>query len=702
METLLATPALAPAIEAAPRASETLPAFATELAPTLEAELASFLNLADAPAGEIRWVGRVERQNGFSGFDLELAFGARLEFRFAPLFQGGFAVLKTLKDGTGARTIGRVHHFEADGSARWSTPESPSAPGEPLYVGLGTMDPDCPVTSHLLNYLSHEYSELAKGRGRPSQVGAIEGFLRAQAKRSGRGTKLGENAAFRLLGRRILEIEKQGVLTWEEAQAAISLLLAERREFVRTWRRLHRLSAWRSSLAGWLEDRWLFLRRVRLQPEAYLKGMGWRYTIGLLIVFFKTVRSNIGYSIALAIYGPFTFYFITQPLNPHAMWAVGKVRAAYLSGTENLKSLTEGLAAVAASSVAVAHNGAGKSGDPAPAAGTPAAAGSEFPLSAQHPEVDRQSWTDRMSNFKAMQIGYEENLQFSARMGRLEQMETQLNFPLIASGAWQEISRYESSVSSRLAAQPALAEYLKQELRDALVAKLYLWERLTRFISDHPYIVMDQSKEQTYHDPYLGQALLTVRGMTQELATRIEGLALPHDYRKMEKLALAIAKSRNAGSGVLERLSRNSKLFSQKDRFDGNELRSTMKREWEILFLLQNKAQEASNFGLQTYTWSVRNAIWILQSLYSAKRRELELLAGDSSAQATQEIAREIEPYYEGLYHLMTLEFTSILPELGGRLANDIEAAQRRKILEGFERFLTAREKILLPLPGRK
>src|SRR5690606_34822808 len=77
---------------------------------------------------------------------------------------------------------------------------------------------------------------------------------------------------------------------------------------------------------------------------------------------------------------------------------------------------------------------------------------------------------------------------------------------------------------------------------------------------------------------------------------------------------------------ILGSLKKNSKLFASKDIFDTENFRSYMKRHWEILFLQQNKKQEASSFGLQSYTWSARNALWIMQTIVSAKREELPAL----------------------------------------------------------------------------
>ena len=53
-----------------------------------------------------------------------------------------------------------------------------------------------------------------------------------------------------------------------------------------------------------------------------------------------------------------------------------------------------------------------------------------------------------MSNFKNMQIGYESNMEFAARMGRLEQMELQLNFSMIVDSTWEETERYLDQIET--------------------------------------------------------------------------------------------------------------------------------------------------------------------------------------------------------------------------------------------------------------
>jgi hypothetical protein len=116
------------------------------------------------------------------------------------------------------------------------------------------------------------------------------------------------------------------------------------------------------------------------------------------------------------------------------------------------------------------------------------------------------------------------------------------------------------------------------------------------------------------------------------------------------------------------------------------------------------KAQEASNFGLQAYTWSIRNALWSIQSLYSTKTRELALLSqieNGPSENILEEIHHSIEPLYESAFHLLNLDYVSLRPELSERLKNDIEFVQRRKVIEHLETSLKGRDQVLKALLKR-
>jgi hypothetical protein len=124
-----------------------------------------------------------------------------------------------------------------------------------------------------------------------------------------------------------------------------------------------------------------------------------------------------------------------------------------------------------------------------------------------------------------------------------------------------------------------------------------------------------------------------------------------------------------------------------------------MKRQWEILFLQNAKAEEASNNGLNMYIWSVRNTVWVLQSLYSSRREDLELLlAKDQKGLLTnEEIWRhnKIELLYETLIHNLTLEYVGIRKEISENLGKDLESIQREIILSNLKEFVIDRNKLL-------
>jgi hypothetical protein len=678
--------------------------------------------LPEAIRGQVR-VGRQFREFGYSGYELIFEDHLSAKVEFTPLQFGGFAVHKLLIDGVVRRESWEI--YGEDGSL---LAIEPALTRNVLFVDLTNMEPACPVLAHLYNYLAHEYEQAGLGSSRSRQVHLIECFLRDLEATD--GVRLGaldgaSDEAVRALEKRMLTAEADPVLDWEERQKVILGLIAERRKTLRTKRRAHRLSRLTVVLPAIVGRAKNFVQRVASRPGSNLAGLSYKYTIGLFIWFMATVKNNIGYSIALAIYGPFTFYFITQPLNPHAMWAVGKVRSAYLEATQNAKlalGIQDSLVtAVAATSIA----GDSSEGTAAPSgpSGAPekrfekyAPALGSMLVGTDIREVDNQDWSDRMSHFKAMQIGMESNLEFAARMGRIEQMETQLNYPMIADSAWQELERYSDRAAKILAALEAsqqsgspLATYLRAEISRSTDITLYIWDRMVRFILDHPYVVMDLSGEQVYRDYYLGRAFILLKNMTDKLGRRFPNLSKPADYKKVERLAQVFEKSRVEGATVLERLKNNSRLFSQKDRFDGHELRGYMKRQWEILYLLQMKAQEASNFGLSTYTWSIRNALWSIQSIYSTKSRELGLLfpiteAGTlnlgkaPSSAVWNEIHQSVEPLYESAFHLINLDYVSLRPELSERLENDIEFVQRRTVIERLEKSFEEREAVLQAL----
>lgn len=662
------------------------------------------------------------RDTGFSSYFFRLQHFEKdvyAQIQFTPCIHGGFALRKIFH----FQDENRIeNHVYSDEGKLVEVLENFSI--DPLYVGLVDMEPNQPIIAHLYDFLAYEYVEAQQKAVRFKRVIWVEQFLQNlfASGKSMLSVNMGHaDSSLRKIFLQELTRELDPVLTWEERQKLFTSMKEQRWSLRTTKRRVHHIPIFPYYLLSYYDEFNTRLKRWALRPLDNLQGISYKYTIGLLLWFINTVRNNIGYSVALALYGPFTFYFITQPLNPHAMWAVGKVRTGYsevVGKVESVLGLTAGTLTTVneKSSLNAVNTVLASAGTQATLASNasenkdPIKRFEQYPphhldllVSTDVPSVDKQSWADRMSHFKDMQIGYEEHMQASARLGRIEQIETQLNFPLIADSSWQEIERtiemmerLKKTTATKAHAQE-WTRYFDREIERSRRLQLYVWDRLLRYVLDHPYIVMDTSHEQPYRDYYLGRAFILIRQYTQKLSQIFPDFKKPNDYKRIEKLASNYEMMRSDGETILDRLKLNSPLFKQKDRFDGLELRSYMQRNWEVLYLLQNKAQEASNFGLMMYTWSTRNTLWVIQGIYSAKQRELSLLFETSQRSKEQihtEIRNSIEPLYETLFHLLNLEFVSIRPELSERLSNDIEFVQRHKIIQSLEEFFKEREEV--------
>lgn len=623
-----------------------------------------------------------------------------------------------------------------------------------IIVDFHEMDLSCPILNHFYNFLSIEYKNASEGRSQTKIVHSVENFLRKiyKSKKINLSIKNKEkDIAIQSVYKKIKTIEMDPVLSWEERQIVFNNLKKDLKIILNTKIRAHKLNRIHFKFKILKNNFYNFIERIKARPVNNLKGLLYRYTVGKIIWFFQTVKNNLGYSVALAVYGPFTYYFITMPMNPHAMQAVGKVRTAYLetkntilgflenseitlnelkekkaiaqeTPSTSLPSVIKDTVTTKASSqvnentndlimaniiypsdITTNHrsrkqmimigNGGSLSGE---------ASLLNMLLTTDLDEVNKISWIERMSNFKQMQIGYEENIEFASRMGRLEQLETQYNFPLQIEAAWEELERYNNLIFKIRQENPNLSakmkQYLFNEINRTQQLELYLWDRMGRFILDQIYVMLDQDKEQNRNDYYVGRSFVFMEEMTNILSWRYKDFKKHEGYERIENLAKFYKSNRKEMGTVLKNLTANSTLFKQKNIYDTNEFRSYMKRQWEILYLQNSKAEEAANMGLNMYIWSVRNTVWILQSLYSAKREEISLLIKKDNGNILSQddlIARsKISMMYETLIHNLTLEYVGIREEIMKRIGKDIESNQRMTVINNLREFLSDREKL--------
>ena len=626
----------------------------------------------------------VHNMGGFSGYNYWINGNLIGQLHLASLSSGYYVMLKRVYlEGETSETY---DYFNQEGEFVYS---SQSLDGQTSYYNSINMDPTNAFVNHLYNVLFINYDAAEAGMGDSKRIGFIEkllnNFLKSSEITIGADDGRRDPALLNILNE-IHRVELDPILSWDERQRVFNTLKQVRKKILRTKCRAHKFNILTYQTPVALYDAKVKLDLMKKRPVDNVFGLIKKYTWGRLIWFGGTVKNNLGLSIAMAIYTPFTFYFITQPMNPHAMYIVGKVRGAYVS---MMQTLTEPLSKLEKSSMLAQASDELEDSVSVKQSGLRTA-----------PEA-AQSWDERMSAFKAMNIAYEGNLIFAARIGRFEQMENQFMVPLTAESAWEEMERYLNSVEAALKYNNNLdaryKAFLQREIDRTLDLQIYIWKKIARFFSDHPYMVVDQDDEQPLRDYYVGRAFIFMKRMTDKLS-QMDLTATPETHKKVMELASKYEKLRKQGDTVMDSLRKNSKVFAQNDVFDSEELRRSFKMQWEMLFLQQSKKQEAASFSLQTYTWSVKNAIWILQSVYSAKREELGSLTFkynlDNHSTDGVKSDQRISELYESMMNMMVLEYVSIKKEIANNLKGDMESELRQAVIQNLQNFLEERDRL--------
>lgn len=574
-----------------------------------------------------------------------------------------------------------------DGEGRFFY-ESSTLDGQTVSYDHVLMDPTSPFINHLYNILACEYSETTFNFGNTARIQLLEDILNKLYHDANfylsAEKKLKDEAIVRI-GDEIIRVEDNPVLKWHERQTIFKQLKQTRSKLLATKRRVHKFHYLLYDLLILLKDIGVKFQTFKKRPLNNFMGLLFKWTIGNLIWFVNTVRSNMGYSLAMAIYGPFTFYFITQPMNPHAMWAVGKVRNAYIETVNSLSTVGEE-----------------KEEDKKKEQQTQDSVKTSFAATQKVLNIKKDmGWGERMDEFKAMQIAYEEAMVFAERMGREEQHNNQLNFHLTAEAAWMEMELYLSELEEKKKyhrnLDVRLLNFLNNEKERTLKLQIYLWRKLGQFFIDYPYIVVDEDEEQTQRNYYLGRQFVLFKRMTEKLA-KMGVSKNPETHYKVNQLAKHFSEQKVEGSSVLDTLKKNSKVFQQRDYLNSDEHREYMKRHWEILFVQQNKKQEASSFALMMYTGSVKNTMWLLQTFYSAKRSELwKLVANydlDGKSRKKYTPSATMDEYLGTMFNNLVMEYVSIKKEIVANLKGDNEAFLREKVIQNIKSYLIERDKL--------
>ena len=616
--------------------------------------------------------------NGFCGYNYWEGDKLVGKLQMASLLSGTYVIYKSITIDGVEKT--QYDYFDSQGNYFY---ESRTLDGDSVKYGSIAMDPNSPFINHLYNILHVEYENASFNFGSTNRINYIESILKAlyDSEEFTLSVNAGANDyALGNIDREILKIEKDNILKWRERQEVFKQLRKVKGKILSTKRRAHGLSFFLYDVPAIMKNYSVKMKNFCRRPINNIQGMIHRHTIGHVQWFGRTVQQNLGLSIAMAIYGPFTFYFITQPMNPHAMWAVGKVRGAYIDMVDTMGgNATDDKNPIYTDTVE-----------------TKAAANETKVL-----DEAGQAWKSRMDRFKAMQISYEESLVFAARIGRTEQFETQFNFPLTAEAAWMEMELYLNDINSILKDKSTLTKsyvsFLNEEKKRTVNLQAYIWKKMAQFFLDHPYMVVDQENEQTERNYYVGRQFIFFETMTNKL-TKLN-FEQPETHGLVNKLAADFKQAKLEGHSILDTLKKNSRLFRQEALFDSDEQRKYMARQWEVMFLQQNKKQEAASFALQTYTWSIKNAMWILQTFMSAKRSELALLtdkftAGNVASMNIRPVDGMNE-YLENMFHNLTMEYVSIKKEMVHTLGEDKETAQREAVINNLKDYLIQRDKLI-------
>jgi hypothetical protein len=339
----------------------------------------------------------VHNFNGMSGLNFWMNGKLLGQVHLSTLTTGNFVIFKSVTDPHSGITEEIYDFYDSEGT--YTESASICTYNKVQYSSIN-MEPLSPFINHFYNILNTEYKSTGLGALQTKQIFYIERYLRRLAsEKIGLGVDDGVNDfAYLNIAREVYLTEKDPVLMFEERRKIYQNLRDIRSQIIKTKRRAHRLNALTYDLVIKLRDIRINIALIKRRPLSNLGGFFYRYTIGNLIWFYGMVKDNLGFSIAMAIYAPFTFFFISQPMNPKAMWAVGKIRNAYYDVVETLTPADEAnkqinlLDSISTKQAAISKDGI------------------------QHGSVD---WQTRMNQFKGLEIGFKKNMVDAVRFGTL-------------------------------------------------------------------------------------------------------------------------------------------------------------------------------------------------------------------------------------------------------------------------------------------
>jgi hypothetical protein len=214
---------------------------------------------------------------------------------------------------------------------------------------------------------------------------------------------------------------------------------------------------------------------------------------------------------------------------------------------------------------------------------------------------------------------------------------------------------------------------------------------------------MDIKDEHSVRDYYLGHSFIFFKKITDVIKGDFPDLPVSKRLAEIHDKASLYNSMRIQTPYIHDNILKNAKIFQQVDPMSTDEFRSYMKRQWEILYLQNNKAEESSNIGQQAYLWSIRNMLWGIQTLSSLKREDLKniffIAANFSESKSYRYIDIEsVNLQFENIVNMLNVEFVGIRKELKESLRNDIEYMQREELLKQLSESIRERDVALKSL----
>jgi hypothetical protein len=294
----------------------------------------------------------VFRTNLTSGYNYSFETKMLAYVRFGITTSKYFVIQSLILDGKAAWVS---HYYSADG--KYSFSEGPIS-HHFCEASEVLMEANCPILNHLYNVLSAEYSRVNAGNANTISAYLIERTLRRIQKTNGHKLSIAlgiHDSAIRVLNDRLMSVELDPVYNWKERRSLFSSIKKERASLIRTKKRAHQKSFLSYTLPLIAYDMKAAFQRFKKRPYNNTVGLLDTILLDPIRWFGGVVRSNLGLSVAMAIYSPFTYFFITQPMNPHAMSVVGSVRSAYLQTTDTVSHLLSNGATVTTTAAVKAH-----------------------------------------------------------------------------------------------------------------------------------------------------------------------------------------------------------------------------------------------------------------------------------------------------------------------------------------------------------